>query len=144
LFAGESLGEQEVGEALGGGAQDVVVLGRLGGGVELAFAVDDHAHDRAAACELWGLAQEAQLGLHLAQLLVGGVGVLGVDDPGDVLVLVGEDQVEVDPGAGWFPAFGEDLQLGVFCGEVVGEGGEDALSGDPGGGLAGGAGGVLG
>ena len=73
-----------------------------------------------------------------------GMCVLGVDDPDGALCVVGEDQVEVEPDAGGLPAFGDQVQLLVLGREVVGEGCEDALPGDAGGGFAGGAGGVLG
>jgi hypothetical protein len=57
------------------------VLGRLDRVLELALAVDDHAGYGAAVRELRFFLQEVDLGLHFVELVVGGVCVLGVDDP---------------------------------------------------------------
>ena len=64
-----------------------------------------------------GALEQADLVEHFGELVVFGVGVLGVDDPDDALAVVGEDQVEVDAGAGRDPALGEEVQLS--CGDEV-------------------------
>jgi hypothetical protein len=70
----QALGEQEAGEALQGGAEDVGVLGWLDRVLELALAVDDHTGYGAAFGELRFFLQELDLSLHFVELVVGGVG----------------------------------------------------------------------
>ena len=135
-FAGEAFGEEEVGESLEGAAEDVVVLGWLGGGVELAAAVDDQADDCWAAVGELGVAlEQADLAAHLAKLVVAAVGVLGVEDPDDALLAVVDDQVEVEFHAWWLPALGSDGEPVVSGCEVSDALDQDALPGDPGRGL---------
>ncbi len=76
LAAWQAFGEEDVGESLDGAAEDVVVLGWLGGGVELASAVDDEADDCWAAVGELGVAlEEADLAAHFGELVVVAVGV---------------------------------------------------------------------
>jgi len=57
------------------------VLGRLDRRVQLGAAVDDHADHAALAVQGRVGLQEAQLGLHLGELVGVRGGVFGVDDP---------------------------------------------------------------
>jgi hypothetical protein len=106
-------------EAVWGAAQDVVVLGRLGGALQLPAAVHDRSPDRGGTGEHVRVSREVvDLADHFRQLVVGLLGVLGVEDPDEALGVVVDDHVEVEADAGGFPADREDADLLVARGDV--------------------------
>ncbi len=132
---GEHVGEQQGGEVVEGDAQDVALLGLVGGGSQVLCGVHDRA-DRAPAGreELGGSGEYAELVDHLPLLLGCGLAVLGVEHPHRLRGVVGEDRVEVDAALWWAPAGGHE-------GEAVRVRGAEARRGRDRGALPGGAGG---